>query len=80
MSISVGDDVVYENELLKTKGVGGNIGICHMLLNMKNYIETGECPYSFASAMQDTYYMLQYWKAGEQPLTEIPSEKMPWNE
>lgn len=78
ISISLGDEVVYENELLKTKGVGKNIGICHMLLNMKQYLETGECPYSFASAMTDTYITQMYLEAGRKPFTFIESKKMPW--
>ena len=78
VSISLGDDIVYENELLKTKGVGKNIGICHMLLNMKNYLETGECPYSFGRAMTDTYITQMYLEAGRKPFTFIQSEKQPW--
>ena len=79
VNITLGDDVVYENELLKTKGVGSNIGICHMLLNMKKYIETGKCPYSLASAMQDAHYTQKFLECGLKPLTLVHSETMPWS-
>lgn len=79
VNITLGDDVVYENDLLKTKGVGGNLGICHMLLNMKHYIETGECPYSLASAMQDAHYTQKFLECGRKPLTLVHSETMPWS-
>ena len=75
VSINLGDDILYQNELLKTKGVGKNIGICHMLLNMKKYLETGECPYSFARAMTDTYITQMFLEAGEKPFTPIRSKK-----
>ena len=78
VSINLGDDILYQNELLKTKGVGKNIGICHMLLNMKKYLETGECPYSFARAMTDTYITQMFLEAGEKPFTPIRSKKLPW--
>ncbi len=79
VNITLGDDVVYENDLLITKGVGGNLGICHMLLNMKKYIETGECPYSLASAMQDAHYTQKFLECGRKPLTLVKSETMPWS-
>ena len=78
LSFNLGDDILYQNELLKTKGVGKNIGICHMLLNMKKYLETGECPYSFARAMTDTYITQMFLEAGEKPFTPIRSKKLPW--
>ena len=79
ISISIGDDVVYENTLLSSKGVGRGLGISHMLLNMKTYLETGKAPYSFASAMQDTYITQLILEAGRKPFQPVPSEKMPWH-
>ncbi len=76
--IKIDDDVVYTNELLKTKGVGKNLGICNMLLNMKKYLETGDCPYPFASAMQDTYITQLFLEAGRHPFEPIASQPMPW--
>ena len=77
ISISIGDDVVYENTLL-SKGMGRNLGIAHMLLNMKAYLETGKAPYSFASAMQDTYITQLILEAGRRPFQPVASERMPW--
>jgi predicted dehydrogenase len=78
ISISIGDDVVYENKLI-ARGVGRNLGICHMLLNMKQYLETGDAPYPFKSAMQDAYITQLFLEAGRRPFELIRSEKQPWN-
>lgn len=77
INITVDDKVLYENTLL-AKGVGSNLGVTHMMLNMKRYLETGEAPYSFASAMQDTYITRLFIEAGRNPFKPIRSEQMPW--
>jgi len=77
ISITINDDPVYENTLL-SKGIGDNIAPCHMLLNMKSYIETGFAPYPFADAMQDTYMTTLLHECGRRPFELIKSEKMPW--
>ncbi|MDR1540791.1 MAG: Gfo/Idh/MocA family oxidoreductase [Clostridiales bacterium] len=77
VSISIRDDVVYENKLL-SKGIGDNIGVCSMLLNMKNYLETGFAPYPFADGLQDAYLTKLLHECGSRPFELIQSEKMPW--
>lgn len=77
ISITIGDDVVYENKLL-SKGIGDNIGVCRMLINMKNYLETGFAPYPFADGMQDAYITKLLHECGNRPFELIKSEKMPW--
>jgi predicted dehydrogenase len=77
VSISIGDEVVYENKLI-AKGVGRNLGVCNMLLNMKRYLETGDAPYPFKSAMQDTYITQLFLEAGRRPFELIKSEAVPW--
>jgi predicted dehydrogenase len=77
VSISMGEEVVYENKLI-AKGVGRNLGVCNMLLNMKRYLETGDAPYPFKSAMQDTYITQLFLEAGRRPFELIKSEATPW--
>jgi predicted dehydrogenase len=77
VSISIGEEVVYENKLI-AKGVGRNLGVCNMLLNMKRYLETGDAPYPFKSAMQDTYITQLFLEAGRRPFELIRSEAVPW--
>jgi hypothetical protein len=79
VSISLGDDVVYENEL-HARGIYSNIGVCRMLLNMKRYLETGVAEYPFASAMQDAYMMQLFQECGQRPFELISSEVMPWQQ
>ena len=77
ISVSIDDDIVYTNRLL-SKGIGDNIDVCNMLLNMKNYLETGYAPYPFADGMQDAYITQLFWECGQRPFEVIASEKMPW--
>lgn len=77
-NITLGDEILYENDLL-SKGVGINPDISKMSLNMKRYLETGYAPYTFADALQDTYMtMLLHYEVGKRPFEVIHSQKMPW--
>ena len=77
-SITLDDEVLYENDLL-SRGIGVNPDISKMSLNMKHYLETGDAPYSFSAGLQDTYMtMLLHHEVAEHPFQLIHSEKMPW--
>jgi predicted dehydrogenase len=76
VSIGVGDRILYKNPFVGT-GIR-SIGPASVLLNMKEYLETGKAKYTFANGMQDTYDMMLILEAENNPYKKIVSTPQPW--
>ncbi|MDR1538887.1 MAG: Gfo/Idh/MocA family oxidoreductase [Clostridiales bacterium] len=76
LHIALGDKILFENPYIGRHVQ--SIGVASMISNMKSYLETGEAPYSFNDAVQDTYLTQVLIKAEQNPYTAIESEKQPW--
>lgn len=76
--ICLGSEVLYSNPFVGT-GVK-SVGVASMMVNMKEYLETGRAKYPFRSGMQDTYLTQLILQAEANPYQLIKSEKMPWME